>query len=80
MSASWLNSSTILGRRKAGLMNKRRTRSSKNRGFDYRQVAAVLRPELLALLPNRDRDELLPFDRERSPSEPVAHLRKDSTR
>lgn len=61
-------------------MNRPRSRSKKNRGFDYRQFAAVLRPELLALLPNRDRDELLLFDCERSPSEPVTHLRKDLTR
>ena len=59
-------------------MNRPRSRSKKNRGFDYRQFAAVLRPELLALLPDRDCDEMLPFEREPSPSEAVRPLHRDA--
>lgn len=61
-------------------MNKPRSRSKKPRGFDYRQFAAVLRPELLPLLPDRDRGEMLPFEREPLPSEAMGLLSKDSSR
>ena len=57
-----------------------RRHTTRNRGFDYKQFAAVLRPELLTLLPNRDRDEMLPFEREPSPLEIVDTLSKDSSR
>ena len=61
-------------------MNRPRRRSSRNRGFDYRKFAAVLRPELLALLPDRDRDERLPFEREPLLTETVGLSSKDSSR
>lgn len=78
MLPSRLSSSVIDGRRKVELVNKPRRRSSKNHGFDYRQAAAVLRPELLALLPDRDCDEILPFEREPLPSEAVGPLHRDA--
>lgn len=60
-------------------MNRPRSRSKKNRGFNFREFAAVLRPELLPLLADRERDDLRPLERKPSLSETAALLSKDSS-
>ncbi|MCH7526526.1 MAG: hypothetical protein IID39_03730 [Planctomycetes bacterium] len=46
----------------AGTSKSKYRRRRGNLGFDYRQACAVLRPELLAKLPERGRDEEALFD------------------
>ena len=59
-------------------MRRVRRHRAKDRGFNFRDAAAVLRPELLPLLPPRDcDDEMLPFERESSPLNTADMLNKD---